>query len=141
MRAAMKSGDAVRLQTLRLALAGCTNMLVEMKKRPNDELGDDEVIKVMKRLVKQRNEAAAQYRAAEQEERAKAEDAERAVLESYLPSEMPEEEVRAIVLRVRDELNVSDKKDKGRLMKAVMQELKGKADGSVIAGIVEEALA
>ena len=112
-----------------------------MKKRSNDELGDDEVIKVMKRLVKQRNEAAAQYRAAEQEERAKAEDAERAVLESYLPSEMPEEEVRAIVLRVRDELNVSDKKDKGRLMKAVMQELKGKADGSVIAGIVEEALA
>ena len=137
---AMKAKDAVRLGTLRLVLTACTNTLIENGKRPTEKLEDDEVIKVLKRLVKQRRESAEQYRAAGQEERAAAEDAERAVLEEYLPAEMSEEGVRAVVKRIQQELGVSEKKDTGLLMKAVMKELQGKIDGSIAAKIVGEVL-
>ena len=140
MQKAMKAKDSVRLNTLRMALTSCTNALVEAKKKPDELLEDDEVIKVLKRLVKQRKEAAGQYRTAGQEERASAEDRERAVLEGYLPKEMAEEEVREIVARIKQDLGVSEKKDTGTLMKAVMAELKGKADGSTVAKIAGELL-
>ena len=140
MRSAMKEGDTLRLGTLRLAAAACTNELISSGKKPTDVLDDEQVVTVVRRLVKQRSESAAQYRAAGQEERATAEDKERVVLESYLPPEMSEDEVRAIVARVCDEIGVSEKKDKGLLMKTAMREMKGKAGGSVVAKIVDEVL-
>ncbi len=140
MQAAMKAKDAVRLQTLRLALTACTNTLVEKGKKPTEKLTDEETAAVLKRLVKQRQESATQYRNASQEERAAAEDSEKGILESYLPPTMPEDEVRTIVIKTRDELGVSEKKDIGALMKAVMQKLKGQADGSVVSRIANECL-
>lgn len=140
MQSAMKNKEEVRLRTLRLVLSACTNVLVEMGKKPTEKLDDGEIVLVVKRLVKQRREAAAQFRAAGQEERAVSEDAERAVLESYLPAGMSEEEVRAVVERVQQKLGVSEKKDRGLLMKTVMGELQGKADGSVVAGAVDAVL-
>ena len=140
MQEAMKAKDAVRLGTLRMALTACTNELVKQGKRPNEKLEDDAVLAVLKRLVKQRKESAEQYRAASQEERATTEDAERAVLENYLPEEMSEEEVRKVVLQKQQELGVTEKKDTGTLMKAVMGDLKGQADGTVVSKIVGEVL-
>lgn len=140
MREAMKAKDSVRLNTLRLTLTACTNALIEVKKKPDEILEDNEVIVVLKRLVKQRKESAEQYRNADQEERASAEDAERAILEEYLPAEMSEEEIRAIVMEEKQKLGISEKKDTGMLMKAVMQKLQGKADGSTVAKIVGEVL-
>ena len=140
MQSAMKAKDTIQLETLRMALAACTNTLIEQGKKPNEMLEDDAVIQVLKRLVKQRKESAEQYRNVSQEERAKAEDAEQAVLKEYLPPEMSEEEVRTIVTDKQQELGVSEKKDTGTLMQAVMKEVQGKADGSVVAKIVGEVL-
>lgn len=140
MQAAMKAKDFVRLNTLRLALTACTNALIEARKKPDEKLEDTEVVTVLKRLVKQRKESATQYREVNQEERAVAEDVERKILEEYLPAEMPEEEVRSVVTRVQQELGVSEEKDTGVLMKAVMKKLQGKVDGSVAAKIVGEVL-
>ena len=140
MQKAMKEKDDLRLQTLRLTLSACTNELVATGKKPNEILDDDTVITIVKRLVKQRNESAAQYRTAGQEERAANEDKERAVLESYLPPEMSEEKIRQVVIRVQKELGVSEKKDTGLLMKTVMQEFKGKANGATVVKIVSETL-
>lgn len=140
MRAAMKAKDAVPLGTLRMALTDCTNALVAQGKKPDEHLDDDAVVAVLRRLIKQRKESAEQYRAAHQEERAAAEDAERAVLEQYLPPEMSEEDIRAIVTKKQQELGVTEKKDTGTLMKAVMGELKGQADGAVVSRIVGEIL-
>lgn len=137
---AMKARDSVRLGTLRLALAACTNALIDAGKKPTETLEDEETVSVLKRLVKQRRESAEQYRVVGQEERASAEDAERVILEEYLPEEMSEEEVRSVVLRVQKELGVSEKKDTGLLMKTVMKELQGKVDGSVAAKIAGEVL-
>ena len=140
MREAMKAKEAVRLGTLRLAITACTNALIEQGEKPTEQLDDDAVVAVLKRLVKQRRESAEQYRSAGQEERAAAEDAERGVLEAYLPAALSEDEVRAVVARKQQELGVTEKKDTGALMKAVMGELQGKVDGSVVAGIVGEVL-
>ncbi len=140
MREAMRARDAVRLQTLRLAVAACTNALVEKKMKPTEALDDTEVIAVLKRQVKQRNEAAEQYRVAGQEKQAAAEEAERAVLETYLPPETAEEDIRRIVEETKQELGVSEKKNQGLLMKGVMSKLQGQADGSKVAKIVGELL-
>ena len=140
MQSAMKAKDTVRLETLRMALTACTNALVEQGKKPNERLEDDATTQVLKRLVKQRKESAEQYRNANQEERAKAEEAEQAVLKEYLPQEMPEEEIRAIVTGKQQELGVTEKKDTGALMQAVMKEIQGKADGTTVAKIVAEVL-
>ena len=140
MQSAMKAKDTMRLETLRMALSACTNELVEQGKKPDEKLEDDAVVQVLKRLVKQRKEAAEQYRNAEQEERAQAEEAEEAVLKEYLPPEMSEEEIKTIVAKKQQELGVSEKKDIGTLMQAVMKEVKGKADGSTVAKIVGEIL-
>ena len=99
-----------------------------------------ETIKVLKRLVKQRKESAEQYRKADRDTQADAEDAERAVLESYLPEEMSEEDIRAVVMRIRKDMNISEKKDKGSLMKATVAELRGRADGSTVARVVDAVL-
>lgn len=140
MREAMKEKDSVRLNTLRLTLTDCTNALVEKKKKPTEMLGDDETVKVLKRLVKQRKESAVQYRNAGQEERASVEDTERTVLEEYLPTEISEEEVQKIVTQKKEELGVSEKKDIGLLIKTVMKDLQGEADGSLVAKIAGEIL-
>ncbi len=141
MRTAMKAKDAVPLGTLRMVLTACTNALVAQGKKPDESLDDAAVVAVLKQLVKQRKESAEQYRVANQEERAAAEDAERAVLEQYLPPEMSEEDIRAIVMKKQQELGVTEKKDTGTLMKAVMGELNGQADGATVSRIVGEVLA
>ena len=140
MQKAMKAREVVRLGTLRMALAACTNTLIEQGKKPDEKLKDDGTISVIKRLVKQRKESAEHYRAANQEDRAKAEDEERTILEEYLPPEMSEDEIKAIVAKKQQELEMFEKKDTGTLMKAVMQELKGQADGATVSKIVAETL-
>jgi len=99
------------------------------------------VVAVVRRLMKQRKESAEQYRAADQEERAATEDAERVVLESYLPPELSEEEIRVVVGKKQQELGLTEKKDTGALMKAVMADLQGQVDGAVVSAIVGEVLA
>ena len=140
MQEAMKAKDTLRLETLRMALAGCTTTLLEKGKKPNEKLDDPDTVATLKKLVKQRKESTEQYRSAGQEERATAEDEERKVLETYLPQEMPEDEIRAIVQKKQQELGITEKKDTGTLMKAVMQEIKGQADGSTVAKIAAELL-
>ena len=135
MQQAMKDQDKVRLNTLRLALAACTEELVASKRKPVDRLSDEETIAVLRRVVKQRKESAERYRSANYSDRAAAEDAERAVLESYLPSMLSEEDVHSVVLQHKKRLGVSEKKDIGQLIQSVMAELGDRADGSAVAKI------
>ena len=135
MRDAMKTKDSVRLGTLRLVLSACTNRLVEMKKKPTEPLEDGETVRVLRRLVKQRQEAAAQFRSAGQGDRADSEDSERAVLESYLPAMLSDDEIHAIIARLREKDSFEHA---GKLIQAVIRESGGRADGSVVSRIVSE---
>ena len=134
---AMKARDAVRLTTLRAVATACMNELVATKRKPDEMLADEEVLAVIRREVKKRKEAATAFRTGAREELAANEEAERVVLETFLPTQMSEEEVRAVAEAKKTELGVTDKKDMGRFMGAVMKELAGKADGAVVKKVID----
>lgn len=135
---AMKARDSIRVETLRGLSAAFTNELVATKRKPTDELPDDEALTVIRREVKKRKEAAEAFDKGGRKEAADKERAEQAILEAYLPAQMSEDEVTKIVQAKKTELGITDKKDMGRLMGAVMKELSGKADGGVVKSAVEK---
>ncbi len=140
MFAAMKAKDEVRLITLRSVLALCTQELTATKRTPQETLDDEEVLSLIKRAVKQRTEAATQFRAGGRVDLAESEERERTVLEGYLPAQLGQEAIEKTVREKMKILCVSDKSGMGKLIGAVMAELKGKADGSEVKQIVESIL-
>lgn len=104
------------------------------------ELSDDDVISLVGRLVKQRREAAEQYKAAGAGDRAESELAEIEVLAAYLPAQLSAEEVEVLVREAAVEVGAATPKDMGRVMKAVMPKLKGQADGTLVKDVVMRVL-
>lgn len=137
LKEAMKAKDEVTLRTVRSIITACTNELVATSRTPQDELKDDEVIAVIKRLAKQRKESIVQYEAAGRPELAVPEKEELAVLEAYLPTMMSIDAIRPIAEAVKAELGVTDKSKMGVLVGAVMKKLQGQADGGDVKAVVE----
>lgn len=137
LKEAMKAKDEVRLRTVRGIMTACTNELVATGRTPQDELKDEEVIAVIKRLAKQRKESIVQYEAANRPELALPEKDELVVLEAYLPTLMSQEQIRPIAEQVKTELGVKDKAKMGVLVGAVMKKLQGQADGGDVKAVVE----
>lgn len=137
---AMKAKDEVRLRTLRSLLAEFTNENVANKKKPDEMLDDETAMSVIMREAKKRKDSIEQFEKGGRQELADSEKAELAILEEFLPEQMSEEEVRTVVQEKIDALGVSGKSDMGKVMAAVMSELKGKADGSTVKKVVEELL-
>lgn len=140
MVAAMKARDQVRLTTLRGVLASFTNEAVARGKTPQDKLGDDEALAVIRRLVKQRKDSIEQFEKGKRSDLADIERSEMRILEEFLPAQMSEEKIREIVLKKKEEMGVTDKSKMGIFMGAVMKETGGQADGSLVKKIVEEIL-
>ena len=140
LKEAMKAKDEVKLRTVRGMLTSFTNELVANGKTPQDQLTDDEVLAVIKRLAKQRKESITQYTEAGRDELAVPEREELIVLESYLPQMMSVEEIKPIAEAKKTELGVEDKSKMGILIGAVMKECAGKADGGDVKTVVEELL-
>jgi len=139
LKTAMKTGDAMGRDTLRMLESALKNEAIGLR-REVGSLSEDEVSAVLRRLVKQRREAATEYRAGGREELAAKEDVEREFLESYLPVALSDDELRAIVTEARTECGASSKADFGRLMGVAMKKVAGRADGNAIRPFVEEAL-
>ncbi|HCC05111.1 TPA: glutamyl-tRNA amidotransferase [Patescibacteria group bacterium] len=137
---AMKAKEEVRLRVLRSLLTLFTNELTATKRTPQDSLTDEEVLGLIRRSVKQRVEAATQFRSGKREDLAENEEAEAKVLEAYLPAMMSKEDILKMVKAKMEEMKVVDKSGMGRLMGAVMLELKGKADGKDVKEVIEQAL-
>ena len=138
LKEAMKAKDAVRLGVVRNIISELTNQLVATKRTPQDELTDEEVLAVIKRLAKQRQDSIEQYQAAGRTESAEAEQAELAILQEYLPQMMSQDEIRPIAQAKQTELGITDKSQMGKLVGAIMQECKGQADGADVKAVVEE---
>lgn len=137
MKSAMKNKDADRLSTLRMVKATLMNKKIET----GGELSDDETIKVLNTLVKQRRDSAEQYANAGRSELAEKETAEIAVIEDYLPAAASDEELSAAVRAAIDETGASSMKDMGAVMKASMAALEGKTvDGKAVSEMVKELL-
>src|SRR3990167_8073927 len=93
IKEAMIAKDSVRLETLRAMLAGFTNELVSKNRKPNETLTDEEALSVVTRLAKQRKDSIEQFKKGGREDLVKVEEAELAVLETYLPKMMDRNEV------------------------------------------------
>lgn len=136
MRAAMKAREAVRVSTLRLAMAAAHNRQIEL----GHELTDAEVVEVLDRQVKQRRESIELYRKGGRPELADAEEAELAVLREFLPEPLTDAELERLA---RDAVAATDAKgptDMGRVMGALVPQTKGRADGKAVSDLVRRLL-
>ncbi len=138
---AMKAREALTVEVLRGVKSSFTNELVAKGMKPTDQLEDEAALAVLRREVKKRKEAGDAFRTAGRAELAEKEDAELAILSAYLPALMSEDDVRKVVLAKKAEMGVSDKKEMGKFMGAVMKDLQGKADGGIVKTIIEESFA
>ena len=131
LTAAMKAGEKDRVGTLRLVLS-------ELQKDAKEGTGDE--LAVLRRERKRRLEAAKAFRDGDRPELADAEEAEAVVIEAYLPAELSDDELRAIVAAAVAETGASSPKDMGNVMKAAMPKVAGRADGRRVSALVQEAL-
>jgi uncharacterized protein YqeY len=137
MKDAMKAKDQVRLSVLRGILSSFTNELVAQKKTPQEELADADALAVIKRLAKQRKDSIEQFEAADRQDLADSEKQELAVLETFLPALMTQDQIRPIAEAKKQELGVTDKTGAGKLVGAVMSALQGQADGTDVKAVVD----
>lgn len=140
LKTALKAREEARLRTVRSMLTAFTNELVATGKKPQDELDDNGVLSVIKRMAKQRKDSIEQFDAANRTDLSEPEKEELTILESYLPQMMSRDEIRPIAQAKKAELGVADKSKMGVLMGAVMKETAGRADGADVKAVIEELL-
>jgi uncharacterized protein len=138
LNTAMRARDQVRLRALRMALTSITNE--EVAGAAARDLSDEEVVKVLTREAKKRREAAEAFGAAGRDEQAAAERAEGDVLATYLPAQLGDEELAALVGDAITETGATGMKGMGQVMKVLTPRLAGQADGARIAAEVRRQL-
>ena len=136
MYAAMKDGDKSKANTLRTTLAKLKDKKIEKR----DDLTEQEEIKVIQTLVKQRKESIEFYEKGGRSELANAEKAEMEILNGYLPQMMSADDIKAIVQSVADEVGATSMADMGKVMPEVMKRGKGLIDGKSAQQFVREIL-
>jgi len=136
MYAAMKGGDKSKANTLRTTLAKLKDKKIEKR----DDLTEQEEIKVIQTLVKQRKESVELYEKGGRSELATAEKAEIEILNGYLPQMMSADDIKAIVQSVADEVGATSMADMGKVMPEVMKRGKGLIDGKSAQQFVREIL-
>ena len=136
MKDAMRAHNTQTVNAVRGVIAKVKDLTVNAGK----EITDDVVVAVVAKGVKQREESIAQFAAAGRAELAENEKKEFELLKKYLPAQLGEDEVAAVVKAVIAETGATSKKDMGRVMKEVMARVKGQADGKLVSRLVGAAL-
>ncbi len=140
LREAMKARERDRTSALRMAIAALKNRAVEDGAGPQGRLDDDVVIKVLSTEVKRRREAAQAFAGAGRDEQAAKENAEAAIYEAYLPAQLDDDELVAIIDRAVSETDAEGPSQMGQVMKAVMAQVAGRADGARVSQMVRDRL-
>ena len=138
MVSAMKAKEAVRLASLRAIKAAI--MLAKTAEGATGEVSDQDVVKIIQKLVKQRKESAQQYTDAGRPELAENELAEAAVMEVYLPKQLSEAEVEAELEKIIAEVGATQPSDMGKVMGVATKRLAGLAEGRLISALVKKLL-
>ncbi|HEY8271333.1 MAG TPA: GatB/YqeY domain-containing protein [Pseudobdellovibrionaceae bacterium] len=134
---AMRAKDQLKLNTLRFLQAAIKNREIELRPNP---ISSDEVMGVLKRLVKQRKESIEQYQAGNRQDLVDQEAAELKVLEAYLPAQMGKEQVEKVVTEVIAALGAKSVKDMGPVMKEVIARTAGTADNKTVSEVIKSKL-
>lgn len=133
----MRDRNKEKTSTLRMAIS-------EIKKEEIDkriELSDEEIIKILQRMIKQRKESISQFEQAGREELAEKENSEILILQDFLPEQMSEEEIKVYVDEAIIESGASTPQDMGKVMGALKSKLKGNVDMGIVSKLVKESLA
>lgn len=128
LKAAMKAKDNVKKQAVTMVRAA----ILQIEKDTKKELGDDEIIDVISKQVKQRKDSLEEFIKAEREDLVEQTKAELDVLMNYMPKQLTKEELVVIVKEAISSTGAKTKKDMGKIMKEVMPKIKGKADGKSV---------
>ncbi|MCF8011887.1 MAG: GatB/YqeY domain-containing protein [Clostridiales bacterium] len=136
MKEAMKKKEKERLAAIRLLNSAIQNKEIEQ----HAELEEADILSVVSKEIKQTKESIEAYEKAGNSEEVEKLRARVETLEGYLPRQMTEEEVRELVNSIIEQNNIQGKQDKGKLMKVLMPEVKGKADNKMVSSIVDEML-
>ena len=139
LKPAMIAKDTVRVGTLRMLMAAFTNELVTQGRPPTDPLSDDDCMKVIKRLAKQRKDSIEQFISGGRPELAEDERAELTVIEEFLPAQMSEADIEAKVKAKIAESPIDPTK-KGQFVGTMMKELGSTADGAVVKAVIDRLL-
>lgn len=138
VKAAMKSGDKLRLETLRMVLAALKEK--EVEKRTSGGMEPDDELSVLIQASKKRREAADIYAQQGREDLSSQEERELAIIQEYLPKQMDIGELETVVRRLIAETGAASPGDFGRVMPAVMKEVKGRIDGKTVQATVRKLL-
>lgn len=131
MKHALKEGDAIKLSCLRMALSAIKTLEIEKK-----DMEEADVLQIIQRQIKQHKESIEQFEKGERPDLADKEAKELAILEAYVPKQLNEDELLTIIKGVISETGAAAKSDAGRVMKAVMDKVRGRADGKVVNRVV-----
>lgn len=134
---AYKAKEQVALGVLRHLKTAAKNMQIELKR----ELNDEEMLDVVMKQAKQRQDSIEQFRAADREDLVATEAAELEVLQRYLPSQLSDEELEELVTKTIEATGAAGMKDMGKVMNAIMAEYKGRVDGKKLSASVRSKLA
>jgi len=135
-KGALKSGAKDKVSTLRMLNAALKNKQID-KRRP---LTEEEVVETVRSLIKQRRDSIEQFTKGNRPDLAEKETAEVAVLEAYLPAQMSREELEAMVRDAVAQINAQGARDMGKVMKALIPMVAGRADGKLLSELVKNAL-
>lgn len=138
MKEAMKSKDTVALESLRAIKAEI--LLAQTKSGASDGLTEEDEIKLLQKLVKQRKDSAALYMEQNRKDLAEPELAQVEIIAQFLPEQMSEDELKKIVAKIIETVGATSMKDMGKVMGMASKQLAGKADGKAISLAVKESL-
>jgi uncharacterized protein len=134
---ALRARDERKVSTLRLLFSRAKNAAIEQRA---EEVDEATLLSLIQKEVKQREDSIAQFEAGGRTDLAAKETAERDILRAYMPAELSDEEIRAVIRRVIAETGAEGKAGIGKVMRPVMAELKGRADGGRVNRLVAEEL-
>jgi uncharacterized protein len=137
LKNAMKAGDARRVSTLRLVNAAFKNADIEARGQGKGPLGEDEMLALLQKMIKQRQEAVELYDKGGRAELAQQERDEIAIIASYLPKQMSDEEVKAAIAAAIAETGAAGMKDMGKVIAALKGKFAGKMDFAKASGLVK----
>ena len=136
LKASMKKGDKKNVLAIRNILEKIKNVQVDSK----EELKENQIIKIVAKHAKQLRESIVQFKNGNRLDLAEKEQEELKIAEQFLPAQLSENEIKDIVINVIKDLNATQMSDMGKVMKAVIDQTKGNADGKLISTLVREAL-
>lgn len=136
MKEALKNKNKEKLSTIRMLISEIKKVQIDLKK----ELDDNEVLSIIQRYAKQRREAIEQYKKAGRNDLVEKEEKELNIVLEFLPKQLTEKEIEEIVDSTIKELNATSMRDMGKVMKTVMEKVKGRAEGSIVSRIVKSRL-